>query len=75
MINTTEQLSNSELAISYNKFIKEQNANYIKDLIIESDLSSLQTSLVMEFIEAIKALNNGTASFNKNYQFARHFEA
>lgn len=72
---TTEQLLNSEVAISYNKFIKEQNANYVKDLIIESDLNSLQTSLVMEFVEVIKALNNGTASFNKNYQFSRHFDA
>lgn len=51
------------------KRIRELNAQGIKDEIIEKELDSVQVGYVFDFVENIKAITNGMASWNKNFYF------
>lgn len=51
------------------KRTREMNANSIKNEIIEKELNSNQTGYVFDFVENIKAITDGIASWNKNFNF------
>lgn len=54
--------------IGYNP--QEWNAESIKSKVLQADLNDAQTVLVLDFIESVKALETGTASFNPNFMFS-----
>ena len=51
------------------KRMRELNAQGIKNEIIEKELNSVQTGYVFDFVENIKAITSGIASWNKNFNF------
>lgn len=48
---------------------KELNSESIKREYIAADLNDNQTQLVLDFIQSVKALETGAASFNRNFDF------
>lgn len=52
-----------------NKRFLEMNADSIKNEVINNELNSVQTGYVFDFVENIKAITNGIASWNKNFNF------
>lgn len=51
------------------KRMREMNANSIKSEVIDKELDSVQTGYVFDFVENIKAITDGIASWNKNFDF------
>lgn len=51
------------------KRMRELNAENIKNEVIMKELNSVQTGYVFDFVENIKAITSGIASWNKNFNF------
>lgn len=51
------------------KRMREMNAENIKNEVIMKELNSVQTGYVFDFVENIKAITSGIASWNKNFNF------
>lgn len=52
-----------------NNRMREMNAENIKNEVIMKELNSVQTGYVFDFVENIKAITDGIASWNKNFNF------
>lgn len=57
------------VAKEVNNRMREMNAENIKNEVITKELNSVQTGYVLDFVENIKAITDGIASWNKNFNF------